>query len=334
MDNDTYIKYISYYLPKTSVSVDEIFDKSDIDMSGKGISKKDLCNEFKDLTKLDKISVFDSNDDIISIVSDMISELFEKSKIDPSDIDYFVCANDVLLHYKDISIMHYIRKKFTFNNAVILPILQPCTASLFGMGLSGKLLTRKNKYMLIISANIWPRTIDRWPSAKSRFMDFTVMGDGIGLMLIGNDGGEMKITNWNCYNYGNTSFNSVSASNEMQKVLLNRMDMINKGASFIKDSLKKQNLEFDDIEKVIQPNVRHDVYFNMYSKLLKIDTEMFFFDNIPNGGHISDIDIIRNLKDYIQINKRTEKEYLLLYSIDIEPSLDLNYHLVTLKRNK
>lgn len=125
----------------------------------------------------------------------------------------------------------------------------------------------------------------------------------------------------------------MNITGEKQKILLNRMDMINKGGTFLRASLKKQNLTFNDIEKIITANVRYDVFNDLYSKLLGIDPEIFFLDNVPYGGHINDIDLIRNLKDYLlKTAEKDKKEYLLMYSPDVELSSDINYHLITLKR--
>lgn len=322
MEIDTYIKYIDYYLPENFITVDDVFSSLDNGIfERQNISKDTFCSKLKKETKLNKISIFKKEDDLASIIFSMIEKLLKETKINPQEIDYLVCGNEVLLKHNNTSIIHYIQKAFNFNKSTIVPLLQPCAASLFAMGLSRSLLNREKKNMLILSAC-------KWESAEDRFIDFTVRGDGIGLLLVGSDTGFLRIADWNSCNLGNPSYNKIENKAQSQDF---RSDMINRGVSFFNETLSKFKLEKDDIGKVIPPNVRHDVYFDVYSHYLKMDPKVFYLDNVPNGGHICDIDIIRNLKDYINSKKKTKNQNIVLYTPDVEKSFDVNYHLVLLK---
>ena len=109
--------------------------------------------------------------------------------------------------------------------------------------------------------------------------------------------------------------------------------MINHGVLCIQNAWKSHNISPGEIEKIIPPNVRHDVYHDVYSKMLGISPDLFYLNNVSNGEHISDIDIIRNLVDYESNSKKNRGEFICLYSVDIEPTNDINYHLITLRRN-
>ncbi len=322
MEIDTYIKYIDYYLPESNISVDDVFSSLDKEIfDRKNIDKDTFCSKFKKETKLNKICTFIKEDDLASIVSGMVDKLFKETKINPQEIDYLVCGNEVLLRHNNASIIHYIQKAFNMDKSTIIPLLQPCAASLFAMGLSRSLLNEEKKNMLILTAC-------KWESAEDRFIDFTVRGDGIGLLLVGSDTGLLKIADWNSCNLGNPSYNKLENIAQSQDF---RSDMINRGVSFFDETLRKFNLEKDDIGKVIPPNVRHDVYYDVYSHYLKINPKVFYLDNVSDGGHICDIDIIRNLKDYMKSKKKAKNQNIILYTPDVEKTLDVNYHLVLLK---
>ncbi len=322
MGIDTYIKYIDYYLPESYITIDDVFSSLDNEsFERKNIDKDTFCSKFKKETKLNKISTFKNEDDLASIVSGMIDKLLKETKINPQEIDYLVCGNEVLLRHNNTSIIHYVQKAFNMDKSTIIPLLQPCAASLFAMGLSRSLLNEEKKNMLILTAC-------KWESAEDRFIDFTVRGDGIGLILVGSDTGILKIADWNSCNLGNPSYNKIENNAQSQDF---RSDMINRGVAFFDETLRKFNLEKDEIGKVIPPNVRHDVYYDVYSHYLKMNPKVFYLDNVPDGGHICDIDIIRNLKDYMKSKKKVKNQNIILYTPDVEKTLDVNYHLVLLK---
>jgi|GEM_PF-2854703 3-oxoacyl-[acyl-carrier-protein] synthase-3 len=321
MENETYIKYIDYYLPENYITVDDVFSSLDAKIfEEKNIDRDIFCSKFKKETRLDKISVLKKEDDLASIVFGMVDKLLKETRINPQEIDYLVCGNEVLLRHNNASIVHYIQKAFDFEKSTIIPLLQPCAASLFAMGLSKSLLDEEKKNMLILTAC-------KWEQIEERFIDFTIRGDGIGLLLVGSDTGLLKITGWNSCNLGDSSYNKIENKAQGQDF---RGGMISRGVSFIEETLRKFNLEKDEIEKVIVPNVRYDVYYDVYSHYLRMNPKLFYLDNVSNGGHICDIDIVRNLKDYLQNRKETKKHSIILYTPDVERTFDVNYHLVLL----
>ncbi|MCL2151401.1 MAG: hypothetical protein FWH57_00325 [Oscillospiraceae bacterium] len=324
MGNDTYIKYIDYYLPGNYITVEDVFSSLDDEVfKSKNIETEKFISKFKTETRLDKISVFQKEDDLAIIIANMVDKLLDETKIDPHEIGYIVCGNDVLMRYNNTSIIHYIQNVYNFDKSTVIPLIQPCTASLFAMGLSRNLLDQEKKYMLIINAC-------KLESPEDRFIDFTMRGDGIGLLLVGCDAGSLRITGWNSCNLGNPSYNKIVKKPQSQDY---RGDMISRGISFIEETLAKFKLERKNIGKVITSNVRYDVYHDVYSHYLKMSPKIFFLENIPNGGHIVDVDIIRNLKDYIESNEKpTKNQNIILYSPDLQESLDVNYHLVSLDR--
>jgi len=68
--------------------------------------------------------------------------------------------------------------------------------------------------------------------------------------------------------------------------------------------------------------------------LLSIEPSKFYLDNIKDGGHINDVDLIRNAKDFLDKEKQNKKNIrLLMYAIDLVKTLDINYHLISLNIN-
>jgi 3-oxoacyl-[acyl-carrier-protein] synthase III len=330
MNTNSSVEYMDYYLPDTIISVDDIIQAADLNDAQGNISKTLFCANFKNESKLDKIAVFGGQEKLVTPVTNMLNKLFDETKVSASEIHYILCGNELLLNDNSVSMVHYIREKFNLHNAVIIPLLQPCTASLIGMGMSGYLLDQPNKKMIIITANKWPKTCDRWPVVKSRFIDYTVLGDGIGIMLIGKEENGIEIAGWNSISYGNASLDKVNQIKECRSFLDIRMNVIRKGVSFIEDTLKQKGLTTKDLTVIIPPNVNYTVFDTLYSNYLNVGN-LFYLENLSYGGHIGDVDLIRNLKDYMKIRSPEGKKHVLLYSIDIEPTFDINYQSILIK---
>lgn len=322
MRNNAHLEYMDCYMPETMIDVDDIL----YDLN------KDIDTEaFKNATQMQKVSVF-QNEDILQIMDDMIDNMISKTNIDLTQIKYIICGSHNMTHFKSISIVHYLHKKHNMKEAKILTINQPCAASLYAMGLSQKLLTENDTYALVLCMNNWSDN-ESENNLASRFLGFTIMGDAIGLLLIGNkkDSDKMQIVNWTSYNDGISSLNRGKARAFTQKPELNRLSMIKGGVKFIEESLRKSNVSFNDIQKIIVPNVRQDVFVNSYSTLLRISPDIFYVRNMKCGGHANDIDVIRNLIDYFSEYNIEKNKYICLYSVDLEITFDTNYHMVLIK---
>ncbi|MEW6618544.1 MAG: hypothetical protein AB1422_04235 [bacterium] len=325
MKLNTSVKYMDYYIPEKTVSVDEILSMNK-NISIDSVNNYDeFVQQFRKQSGLDRIAVLDSKDNLANIASDMVDKLFQNTDIKPSEIKYLVCGNRVLMD-DNISTIHYIQKKFNLENAVILPIFQDCASTLIAMGISEKLLNKSAKeYMLVLTAR-------KCPDIKGRYVGFTVMGDGLSLVLIENKPGRINITNWCSYNNGVSSYSKMEGSAKSLSVINLQMNIITSGVSFLQRSMKKIDIMMENIDKIIHPNTNYDVFHELYSNLLNIEPTKFYLDNIRNGGHINDVDLVRNTKDYIYKNKSQKKRMnVLIYGIDLVQSLDINYHIITLE---
>lgn len=313
----TRIEYMDYYLPEHTVSVNEILSS---------MAEVDI-DEFTALTKMEQIAVFQKEDKVM-LLEQMIEKMIENTKVPVDKIRYFVCEHDPLMQYENVSVIHYLHKKFHMSQTKILPIVQPCATALYAMELSTKLLD-EDEYLLSISINDWSQV----PLAN-RFLKFTIMGDGISLVLMKKSREEStkpEVSYWNSLNYGITSYTACEQREYGKKPVLNRLSMIKEGVKFLKTQLQSAHKSFDEIEKIIVSNVRYDVFYNSYAMMLNIDQELFYLKNASYGGHANDVDVIRNLKDYLETNQKS-KGMVCLYTLDIEESMDINYHFLLLQR--
>lgn len=309
------IEYLNYYIPRKKVLSRKILENRDID-----------SEQFIKETRINSVNVFEQYE-LPGALDNMFNEMFKSKNIELSKIKYIACETTPLTKYHNISVVHFLQKKYGLDKAKILPLHQPCAFTLCAIELSTKLL-EQDEYMLILCANDWSER-----EVEERFLKFTIMGDGIGLVLVKNDSEEksgIRIHEWYYENYGVSSLKTYNTKNFESEPVLNRLSMIKKGVDFITSSLKQSDISISDINKIIVSNVRYDVFRDTYSGLLGISPNVFYL-NTQEGGHANDIDIIRNLKDYLETKQGEDnKEIIALYTLDIEESMDINYHLIML----
>lgn len=324
MKVNTSIKYMDYFIPSNTIEVDEILSLNKNSPVMIGRNYNEFVQQFKEQSRIEIVSAFDPKDNLAGIISNMVDKLFETTGIKPSEITYLVCGNPVLME-GNISVVHYIHKKFKLEDAVIIPMFQPCAATTMAMGLSEKLLsTKEKKYILVLSAR-------KAQDVQGRFMGFSMIGDGISLVLIENRPGDMNITNWLSFNNGESSYNKMDAPDKIKDIAQLQMDIIKNGVKFLQKSMSKMNIRMEDIDVIIHPNTNYQVWHKIYPSLLNINPGIFHCENIWNGGHMNDVDLVRNAKDYIEKNKENKRSMkLLIYAIDLILSQDINYQMVSL----
>lgn len=322
------IRYLDYFIPDRWIGVEEILKLNKEHPSIKERDMEEVIRNFKETTHLQKISVFDEIESIHQIVEKMVHKMLSETGIEPDKIKYIVCGNLALME-GNISTVHYVHQKFNMKNAVILPIIQPCVSSLIAMGLANKILgNTEEEYMLILSAR-------KCPNLKERYVGFSIMGDGISLALVGNKESKITIENWKATNNGRISIEKVKGGGVFQNVSAMQKHIMSNGTQFIGECLEQFHTSFDEIEIILNVNTNYEVWHTIYPNLLGIDQDKFFTDNINFGGHLNDVDYIRNIKDYVTARKGGSSEYnILVYGADLVQSYDLGYDCIMLHVNE
>ena len=320
---DSYVCYMDYYVPKQQIDVEDVFNNLSEEKKN-SLTSVDVYDEyikrFKKETRLSKISYFKNFEEFSCKVFEMVDRMLKATNIDVNKIDYIMCGHEHLLNANNISIVHSLQSEFGLTNSMILPIMHPCAATLCGLKLSDKLLD-KDRYILIISGCFW-KEVDE------RFIGFSMRGDGIGLTLISSYG-EFKICGNYSLNYNNAIYDI--HGKERYDSSLSRLNLIKKGSEFLMDSMKQYN-RLGVISKIIQPNAGYSVFYDLYSHYAKVDPSLFYYENISDGGHMCDIDIVRNLKDFIDDHGVNKGDYIMLYTPDVQQSFDINYYSSLLQK--
>jgi hypothetical protein len=133
------------------------------------------------------------------------------------------------------------------------------------------------------------------------------VGDGQGLMLISGGPGPLEIID----GLGKTDGRIDSINSFMDSK--NQQMIVEVGASLIHELLRKHGLSFDDVPFLVPLNTTPFVW-QYYAKRLGISVKKVFFENMGKGGHLGDVDLIRNLSD-ISSKQEFPNGYLVVYGV-------------------
>ena len=97
---------------------------------------------------------------------------------------------------------------------------------------------------------------------------------------------------------------------EMDFIMRERL-LIGNIKKLVVNLLERNNLKRNDIRKFIPQNVYY-LFYRLYAKSFNVKLEKFFLDNIAAGGHLGDVDSIRNrnlvgLRPYAPLMDRSRK---------------------------
>lgn len=289
----SYISYLDYYIPESYVQAEEILNEI--------VDKSVNINYMLKYGKLKNISV----ENTLS-KHEMIFKLIDKYLMNDNSTKDF---DSVIFHGADknicneTSIPYVIIEKYNMNKATVFALNQECSTTLQAIELADGLInSNKAKKILIAS-------ICKAENLEDRYVSPTILGDGAGLIIIENRG-KLKILD---------SFSKTDGKSSYRKYMkipytFSEQDITINIKNTILTLLENNRLTREDIKFIVPQNINEIVY-KLHAKVLKISPEKFFLKNIPFGGHIGDIDTIRNLKDIIDENLLLKSEKLVLFAM-------------------
>lgn len=317
------VVYTDFCVSKEFINVENVIKSSvrTVSVDRRHDDVEEYCASFKKQTGLDKISCI-PKEQVIEKYEEMLKRMFEKTDIKPNEISYFIAVDLYSNASNDISICSYLQKKYKIENATMFSLHQGCGSTLISMGLARKLLDNNNKYMLIISSCFAP-------SFEGRFIGTTVVGDALGLMVISHQDSKFEIVDSISVSDGQISFDAYNGIEFKPDVV----SVVVKGVGVIKQLISRNGLTMEDIQHVIPQSINYQKYSGLYAKMLGIKSEQMFLDNIAKGGHLGDVDIMRNFHDYFGSNALLKDKYYLLYGIGGPQGKDKSYNAVLVRVN-
>jgi 3-oxoacyl-[acyl-carrier-protein] synthase III len=314
----SYIEHLDYFVPKERITLSDI-------LSDGGLSERDLAQISQKLrgavfTKQKLIDDWERLSSMFAgdrkteagIFVDMLTRMFASETARPAEISYIIYAHGNSVSVGDpwslhsdeecVNVPYFLQQKMEMSNAIVFNVEQECTGSFTAINLA-KLLVEHGGAgkVLILSSNYFERT-------QKRLMGGSVfVGDGQGLMLISGASGPLEIIDL----VGKTDGTIDSINSFMDPK--NQQRIVDVGSSLIHQLLRKHGLSFDDVPFLVPLNTTPFVW-QSYAKQLGISMKKLFFENMGKGGHLGDVDLIRNLRD-ISSKQEFPNGYLVVYGV-------------------
>ena len=319
----SYIAHLDYFVPEARITISDILSNGGLSerdfaqlsqkLIGKTIPRQDLITTLKPFESMSSMFRGDRRTEA-GIFVDMLNQLFATRIATPSEISHIiyargnsVCMGDPWALHSDeecINVPYFLQQKMEMANAIVFNVEQECTGSFTAINIARLLVEHGGAgKVLILSSNYFELT-------QKRLMGGSIfVGDGQGLMLISGGSGLFEIIDGIGKTDGRIdSVNSFLDPKNQQKV-------IDEGTSLIQELLRKNSLTFDDVQFLVPLNTTEFVWRH-YAKQLGISFSKVFFENMKKGkgGHLGDVDVIRNLKD-LSSAQEFSNSYLVAYGV-------------------
>lgn len=309
------IVYSNYFIPQNVINVKDIVDSLDI-----GSCEKKSKMDFYSISGLREINMWCESDKIKHLL-DLLYLMFEDTGIDRNCIEKIVFCNYKYSQEGSLSIPHIVKEQCSLINASIMFLDQICASTVYSIDILKEfLVANPRKYALVISLN------SMLPDERIR--NFTIAGDGMGIMLLGSNNVKFEILDALSSSFGRYSYMQYKMDNRE----ITDLSIAKHATKFISKIIKRNDLSVDNIDCII-PQSTNLMQLKIFSKLLRVPMDKFFVDNMSHGGHIGDVDSIRNLTDYYA-QRVCEQEKLLFYSSGLYPSNDICFSEILLERLK
>jgi|GEM_PF-2224702 len=314
------IGYTDCSIPENYLSVDEYVKLLDDSFLRQvGMERNDLAAILKNSIGIDKVYVEDRKNEP-AIYCEMLEKYFSEERSRPEEIDFVIYTrgNSVsvgdpwsMIDNECVNVPYFLHKEFGLKNAQIFNVEQVCSGTLVGARIASSLIGDGSaRNVLLLSSNFFTDQGDRLMgglglvSDAQAMMEISAAGPGLesartpGLALL---------------DFAGVTDGTITMVKDFRKGTI-PASIVQIGCDLIKSLVRRNNLTLKDISWIIPQNISKSGW-NFYCQALEFPKENIFLDNFSDGGHMGDVDIIRNLTDVIDRKKIAKGEYAVVYGI-------------------
>jgi 3-oxoacyl-[acyl-carrier-protein] synthase III len=305
------ITYTDVSIPEKSFAVDDFVEQLNLKYFENNTNRSDVLNVLKNGMGVNCIYVGDRATEP-DIFSELLEKYFENTPAFPEDIGYIIYTrgNSVavgdpwsLTDHSCINVPYYLQHKFNLINAQIFNVEQECSSSLIALKIAKSLMAEdKEKRTLLLSRNYFENPDKRIMGGS------IVVSDGVGILEVSDSNKGLEILDFISISSGKITMVKDLANSK------NVMEVFTTGSDLIHALLKKNNLKIDDVACIIPQNISR-FSWNFYCKILPFSKDRVFLDNVTEGGHMGDVDIIRNIAGVIQKGILKKGDYVIVYGL-------------------
>jgi 3-oxoacyl-[acyl-carrier-protein] synthase III len=305
------ITYTDVAIPEKSFSVDDFAEQLNLKYFEENTNRSDVLNVLKNGMGVSNVYVGDRSMEP-DIFSELLEKYFDNTTAFPEDIGYIIYTRGNSIAVGDpwsltdqscINVPYYLQKRFNLVNAQIFNVEQECSSSMIALKIAKSLMAEdKEKRILLLSRNFFENPDKRIMGGS------IVVSDGVGILEVSDSNKGLEIVDFISISSGKISMVKDLASSK------NVMEVFTTGSDLIHTLLKKNNLKIDDVACIIPQNLSR-FSWNFYCKILPYPKDRVFLDNVTEGGHMGDVDIIRNIAGVTQKGILKKGDYVIVYGL-------------------
>jgi 3-oxoacyl-[acyl-carrier-protein] synthase III len=292
------VSYYDYYKPSQSLSAWEVLTQAGLPPQ----QREYLINQ----GNLSEIAVETELDP-----HEMLGRLIEKYQQTHrvADIHFLIFTGVDQLMNSQISVPYYLVTKYGMRNATVLALNQGCAGTLHAIHLADNLVRNHPGTKVMIAA------VNKIATVRERLLYPTIGGDGAGILVVARDG-RFRILDSMAQSDGTSSYECyIHAGQTVQVDYLQREKMIMVNLNRLLNGIVGRNgLTVGEIKLYIPQSVNRLIY-KAHAQKLRVAPDKFFLGNIPDGGHLGDVDSIRNFKDGVLSCLMQQGEKVVLFSL-------------------
>lgn len=307
------ILYSDYYLSEHFVPVREILKTS-------RLKEESAVKDFIEHSRLDCIAIENKLDEI-EIYKKLVERMIANGYQDQlAKISHIIYINGYKIPDAKISLPFLLQKMYSLEQAAVINLDMNCGATVEAFDIADAMVKAGRAQTVMILSNIL--------GYPNRFFEQTVLGDAAALALYGEDNPACTFLDFYSVADGCSSYNLYS-NLEYQ---FNKFNIFRRGCQVIRHLLDKHALQFDQIRVILPLSLNHYNY-TLIAEQLGISSSKFYLDNIPRGGHLGDVDTIRNFTDFYRQCSYKDGDYMLIYALGFYNNFDVVYHSALCKLN-
>lgn len=281
------IVYADYYTPADYMSASEVFSHiHDGDMKKEEFFSN-YCSKNMDTSGFNIFIEREKNQ--IEMFDILGKKFVSQSVVQPEEISHLIYASAYNSSMGNISIPYVLLKLFKLNNACVLTIDQQCVSVMQALQLADSLINSG------AGRNVMIACMSHGLKLEERFIGTTIIGDGSGIMIIGKENCKANIIDSLSISDGSYSYNAYYNKMEDSDFLQD----VKRGTGTVTEILRRRGLGVQDLKLIIPQNINFNVYY-LYSRFLGINQDIMYLNNIFMGGHLGDVDTIRNYVDALR----------------------------------
>lgn len=305
------ITYTDFAIPDVAHPLEDFVTRLDVSYFNGELSQQDILHILKVGMGVKEVFVGERREEA-QLFSGLLERYFRKNDPDPADIGYIIYTRGDSVAVGDpwsltegecVNVPYFLQERFGMTNAQVFNVEQECSGTLIALKIAWSLLTTDEiKKVLILSRNFFE-------GPDKRLMGGAILvSDGVGILEVSREPEGLEMIDFVACTSGKISkVRDLASAANMEEVFTT-------GVNLIRELLDRNGLSVDEVAWLIPQNLSRNSW-NLYCQMLSFPKERVFLDNVTAGGHLGDVDIIRNISGLVDKGVLRRGDFVIVYGL-------------------